>query len=183
MGQGCRDRPPRRRWYERSVLFRNNPHRRRPPPLDPPAVERRCWWNLWQRPQPPFERLELGDPVVLVDSWSTGSRLGWLVEVTHVEHARYASLAEAVETIAASMGIPVARVLADPYTAAKPDGPGVLIAWRARAVSYLDRPRPAGLRFRLTGWLSVEDPIVLRTWGLLDEDADVDVVGDGHGRT
>jgi hypothetical protein len=149
------------------VLFKNNPHARRPDPLHPAAVEQLCWWNLWQRPQPPFERLAVGDPVVLVDSWSTGSRLGWQVEVTHAEHARYATKAEAVETIASSMGISVARVRADPYTAAKPDGPGVLIAWRARAVAELDRPRPAGLRFRQNGWLSVEDPDVLRTWGLL----------------
>jgi hypothetical protein len=151
------------------VLFKNNPHERRPAPLDPAAVEQLCWWNLWQRPQPPFERLSVGDPIILVDSWSTGSRLGWQVEVTHAEHARYASKAEAVETIAASMEIPVTRVLADPYTGGKPDGPGVLIAWRARAVHDLDRPRPAGLRFRQNGWLSVEDPAVLRSWGLLDE--------------
>lgn len=153
------------------MLFKNNPHGRRPTPLDPAAVEGLCWWSLWQRPQPPFERLAVGDPVVLVDSWPTGSRLGWLVEATHAESVRYATKAEAIETIAASMGITEERVLADPYTAGKPDGPGVLIAWRARAVSDLDRPRPAGLRFRLNGWLSVEDPIVVRRWGLLDDAA------------
>lgn len=154
------------------VLFKNNPHDRRPASLDPAAVERLCWWNLWQRSQPPFGQLSVGGPIVLVDSWSTGSRLGWQVEVTHAEHARYATKAQAVEVIAASMEIPVTRVLADPYTAAKPDGPGVLIAWRANAVRDLDRPRPAGLRFRQSGWLSVDDPVLLHRWGLLDGDAD-----------
>jgi hypothetical protein len=152
------------------VLFKNNPHRNRPAPLDAEAVERLCWWNLWQRPQPPFESFGVGDPIILVDSWSTGSRLGWQVEVTSVEHARYGLKAEAVDMIATSMEIPVARVLADPYTDAKPDGAGVLIAWRARAVHDLDRPRPPGLLFRQNGWLSVDDPDLLHRWGLFVDD-------------
>lgn len=149
-----------------SVLFKNNPHVRRPIPLTRSAVADLCWWNLWQRPQPPFEALAVGDPVVLVDSWPTGSRLGWEVVVSDVEHARYATKAEALRTRAISL----ARVETDPYTAAKADVPGVLIAWRASAVRHLDRPRPAGLRFRQNGWLSEDDPRILRSWGMLDED-------------
>lgn len=124
------------------------------------------WWNLWARRLRPYGELQEDDHVILVDSWPGGSRLGWEVKVSTIVHSEYDKKSEAVGIIAGELGVLESSVMTDPYTADKPDRPGVLIAWHAQPLRYLGIPRPTDFVFGRHGWLVVEDAAVLKRWGV-----------------
>ena len=122
-------------------------------------------WNLWRLRQVPFNELADGSDVVLVDTWPGGGRLSWQVKATHVVAEPYGSKAAVVNRIASGLSLPASEVRRNGYTLKGPDA-GYVLAWRYRPVRRLAIPRPPDLRFRPNGWLRVDDPAVLRRWGI-----------------
>jgi len=122
-------------------------------------------WNLWRTRQPPFKAFEEGSQVVLVDTWPTGGRMTWLVRAKDVVAGPYATKDEGVRLIARGLKIKRAEVRDHDYTTGRPDA-GYVLAWNYVPLKRLDLPRPPGMRFQQNGWLSVDDPSVLKGWGL-----------------
>ena len=148
------------------MLFHNNPH-----PFDPgfpssSEVKAECEWNLWKRAQPPSFLLVDGLEVVLVDSWPGGSRLTWLVKTEDVLSEPYVTKKAAITRLSQHFGLTSSSVRSNPYTLAKADGPGHLIAWRGSPLKKLNAARPPDFKFRPNGWLQIEDPLVLQRLGL-----------------
>lgn len=127
-------------------------------------------WNLWKVRQLPFHDLADGTEIVLVDSWRGGGRFTWLVRAKDVVVSPYSSKAEAVRLIAGGLGLAPALVRRHDYTVDKPDS-GFVLAWNARPIRRLDLPRPDDFGFRYNGWQRIDDPDVLRTWGLAPKQA------------
>jgi hypothetical protein len=148
------------------MLFSNNPQ-----PFDrgfpsSSEVKAEYCWSLWKTAQSPSSLLANGLEVVLVDSWPGGSRLTWLASMEDVLSEPYVTKKAAITRLSRHFSLRPSEVLSNPYTLAKADGPGHLIAWRASPVKKLNVPRPPDLKFRPNGWLQVEDHRVLRSWGL-----------------
>lgn len=116
-------------------------------------VEDWTWWNLWKTRQRPYQELDDGTRVLLLQSWPGGGRFSHLVRARDVlkEHCR--TWEDAVETLVHWSGLSEDEVREEPYTAAREgDGPLHLIAWKADALLELDLPRPGGLALRRNGW-------------------------------
>lgn len=122
-------------------------------------------WNLWKTRQVPFADLSDGAEIVLVDSWPSGGRLTWVVRAKDVVASPYATKDEAVRLVARGLGLQRSVVRSHGYTAGRPDA-GYVLAWSPRPVRRLDLPRPDDMTFLRNGWLRVDDPVVLRRWGL-----------------
>lgn len=118
----------------------------------------------------PFHDLENGTEIVLVDSWRGGGRLTWLVRAKDVVASPYSSKAEAIRLIAGGLSLAPAVVRRHDYTVGKPDS-GFVLAWNARPIRPLDLPRPDDFGFRYNGWQRIDDPDVLRRWGLAPKEA------------
>lgn len=113
-------------------------------------------WNLWKIRQAPYNEVEDGEPIVLVDSWPGGSRLTWLTRARDVVKCRYSSRKEAAEIIAKAFGLDVMDVLSNAYTASRPVS-GHLLALGFAPVRKLGLARPSYLHLRRNGWASIED--------------------------
>ncbi|MGY1621064.1 hypothetical protein ACI789_02560 [Geodermatophilus sp. SYSU D00965] len=148
-----------------NIYFHNSTCSSEPERSTGTDVEEWDFWNLWQRRLSPWAELSEGDHVILVESWPGGCRLSWEVEVTGLIRGTFNRVAEAVRPIAEFHALSEADVWSDPYTADKPDEPGVYLAWHAKPVRELYVSRPAALRMRQHGWAVVDDEIV-HSWGL-----------------
>ena len=126
------------------------------------------WWNLWKTALRPYDVIQDGSLVVMVDSWPGGSRMSWLGRAEQVLCEPYVSKDEAILRVRRHLDLTKREVLADPCTAAKDEGPGYLLAWLAQPVRRIDLRLPPGLRFRPNGWLEVTDHDLLQSWGLPD---------------
>lgn len=138
------------------------------PPRSEVADE--CHWNLWRVRQQPFKELTDGSRIVLVHSWPGDGRLTWQVTARDVVTAAYTSKAEAQQLIGTALGISSRDLRQNEYTAQGPDK-GFLLALRYGSPRRLNLPRPADMHFRPNGWLTVEDPAILKQWGLAGESA------------
>ena len=123
-------------------------------------------WNLWTVRMHPFNELEDGIRIVLVDSWPDGSRLSWEVKATKVVTALYSSKRSAIRMIAKAVGWHEREVAAHQYTKDHPQTTGFVLAFRFQPVRRIGRPRPKGLRMRQHGWAKVDDSATLRRWGV-----------------
>jgi hypothetical protein len=110
------------------------------------------YWSFWQQRRFPYEELEHGHEVLLLDHWRDEDRLSWQLAVAEVEHRHVESKADAITHIADTFGLAENDVADDPYLGAKNDGPGFLVAWRAAGIRRLNLPRPTGLKLARHGW-------------------------------
>lgn len=122
-------------------------------------------WNLWRTRQPPFNELRVGSEVVLVDSWPGGGRLSWQVRATRVLAESYESKSAVISQIASTLEWPRREVRQNEYTVRGPER-GNVLAWRYEPIRRLGIDRPPDMRFRPNGWLRVDDPNILRLWGI-----------------
>lgn len=140
-----------------------------------PAIRREHWWNLWRVRQQPYQLIEDGMPVVLLNTWPRGDgELGWLVWASDVHTEQFADKAAAIRAIARWAGQRPRWVLDNTYSDRKPDDAGTVIYWRATPVRHLGLPRPNGLEVGRNGW-AVTDTVALAKLG-------VDIRGDLGGR-
>lgn len=147
-----------------TYVYRRN-HRSDPRTTDETEVKG-PFWSLWRSKLPPAGTLAIGDHVVLLDHWRDDDRLSWELEVDRAEHHRYDTKDEAIRTIAAAFEVSETDLSEDPYISAKPDGPGVLLAWTGRPLRRLDLPRPTGLSVGRHGWVMVDEGSALTWWDL-----------------
>lgn len=110
------------------------------------------YWSLWQQRRFPYDELELGHQVLLLDHWRDEDRLSWELAVAEVDHRPVESKADAITHIATMFGLIEDDVADDPYLGAKEDGPGYLVAWRGDGIRRLNLPRPTGLKLARHGW-------------------------------
>ncbi|WP_370614271.1 hypothetical protein [Mumia sp. Pv 4-285] len=138
-----------------------------------PQVRDRAYWSLWRHRHFPWALLDEGAPVVLLESWSSGGRLTWLVEARDVVRSTVASRDEAVERIARWSGdrvdeIEASDYLSDPRRFADEGAAAaelLLLGFKARPTRWLGLERPAALRIDRNGWAlaRVDD---LEAWGV-----------------
>jgi hypothetical protein len=128
-------------------------------------VARQCHWNLWKIRMQPFNELEDGVHIVLLDSWPGGGRLTWEVEARSVLAERYSSKRSAVRMIANAVDLAEREIAGHPYTIDHPAS-GYVLAFRFQPIRRIGQPRPKDLRLRRHGWAKVDDAATLRRWGL-----------------
>lgn len=128
-------------------------------------------WNLFKTKQPPYNEIEDGASVVLVDTWPGGSRLVWLTEVYGVFKKDYSSKISLSILLAMELQLERELILGNSYFAAGPDR-GVALAMRFRPLKRLGSARPKDLRFRPNGWLRVDDDAQLAKWNLRERRTD-----------
>lgn len=128
-------------------------------------VTSESYWNLWKAAQPPFQVIQDGVDVLLLESWPGGGVISWHVRAQDVVATRVADKAEAVDRIAKHKGETAEWVLGNDYTYDRPDDISVLIFWNARPIKRLDMDRPDGLKIGRNGWL-VTDAETLAAMGV-----------------
>lgn len=152
-----------------AVLVQHRRHRRRADvpegPESAPALGDAHFWSLWGQRHFPWALLGEGAPVLLLESWSSGSRLTWLAQARDVLHAAVSSRREVVTTVAGWSGQAPEAVESSDYLRGSAVERGVVLGWRPAPVTWLGVPRPDGLRVERNGWAVVrtED---LREWGI-----------------
>ena len=96
------------------------------------SVEGSTWWNLWKARQQPYQELEDGSQVLLLQTWPGGGRFSHLVRARDVLKRQCPTWEDAVQTLVHWSRLSEDEVRDEPYTAAREgDGPLHLIAWRA----------------------------------------------------
>ncbi|TNC49509.1 hypothetical protein [Mumia zhuanghuii] len=152
-----------------AVLVQHRRHRRRADVADGPesadAVRRSAYWSLWGQRHFPWALLAEGERVLLLDSWSSGSRLTWLVEARDVLRASVSSRQEAVTVLSDWMGEPSHDVEASDYLRGSTVESGVVLGWRPSPLAWLGAARPDGLRVERNGW-AVARTEDLDAWGV-----------------
>src|SRR5438046_6963853 len=104
------------------MLFHNRPKESEPRFPSRRDVGHEWWWDLWKSRQYPFNTIEQGTHVVLVDSWTdhgrTIRRLTWEVEVDRCLKERYQTKTEAIAMIARFFKTRKDAIREEPYAAA-----------------------------------------------------------------
>ena len=128
-----------------------------------PELDGEFQWNLWGTRLWPYNRIEVGDRLLLCCPVPGGSRITWEAELTQVEKAPYGSKCEAWQTIAASfpqlkrdLGWTYRTFRDAEYTKARPEV-GHLLAFTYDPVQELQVDRPRRWRLRPNGWLVLTD--------------------------
>ncbi|MGH1565577.1 hypothetical protein [Mumia sp. DW29H23] len=134
-------------------------------PESEPDVRAAAYWSLWRQRHFPWAALDDGARVLLLESWSSGARLTWLVEARDVLRVEVASQEEAVEVVSCWSGEPADEVAASAYLAASAVETGLVLGFRADPVAWLGVDRPVDLRLDRNGWaLARVDE--LAAWGV-----------------
>ncbi|KAA1420071.1 hypothetical protein FE697_019525 [Mumia zhuanghuii] len=160
----------------KTVLILHRRRARRAEVADGPDSEAdvrdRAYWSLWQHRHFPWALVDDGTPVLLLESWSSGARLTWLVEARDVIRSTAGSRDEAIEQVAHWSGEQADDLAATGYFAAgrRPDGSEtssgcLILGFKAKPIRWLGLDRPAALRIDRNGWAlaRVDD---LATWGV-----------------
>lgn len=152
-----------------SVLVHHRRHARRADVPDNPEsvleVADAAYWSVWRQRHYPWALLEDGVPVVLLESWSSGGRLTWLVEAVDVLRATVESRAEMVDLVARWSGEPASAVADSEYVRGSAVEAGVVLGFRPLPLSWLGHDRPVELRLDRFGWaLTRFDE--LASWGV-----------------
>ncbi|MDD9348548.1 hypothetical protein [Mumia sp.] len=121
-------------------------------PDSDPGVRGRAYWSLWRHRHFPWAALDDGVRVLLLESWSSGGRLTWLVEARDVLRATVSSQDEVVDTVAAWAGESADDVARSDYLVASSVESGLVLGFRAQPVTWLGLERPADLRLDRNGW-------------------------------
>lgn len=122
-------------------------------------------WNMWSVRQTPFNDLNNGEEIVYVSGG--GPKVGRLMFTARADclvAEEYLSHTHAWDLMKASLpkdvlkdtGVTRKFFLTNPYTLKAPAS-GWLLAWSGTPVRWLDRPRPAGMKFRPNGWTWLDD--------------------------
>ncbi|MFD1827645.1 hypothetical protein [Mumia zhuanghuii] len=152
-----------------AVLVQHRRHRRRADVADGPdtaeGLRGSAYWSLWGQRHFPWALLDDGSPVLLLESWSSGSRLTWMVEARDVLRVQVSSRLEAVDAVSAWSGERPEDVEASDYLRASAVESGVVLGWRPSPVAWVGVPRPDGLRIERNGW-AVARTDDLRAWGV-----------------
>lgn len=134
-------------------------------------VSQELEFNLWKARQPPFNDLEAGDHVWLVNPTGPGEAIvSWEVNVRKVVTAPYASKVEAWKLL--RLGFPGqdltrAHFMNLAYTKQAADQ-GWLLAWDYEPVRKVMVSRPQEIKLLKNGWLNLDrfsEP-QLKKWGL-----------------
>ena len=129
-------------------------------------IVKRCHWNLWSRRLYPFKDLFQGARVLPVESWPRGGTLTWEVAARPLVTGEYRSKADAARQIASTLGLDERNVRNHSYTKQGPPA-GFFVALRFKPIRRLGLPwQPGQPRFQPNGWLKVEDPKLLKSWGI-----------------
>jgi hypothetical protein len=128
-------------------------------------------WNLWQRRQPPFNDLDVGDALFLVCGDGKGGSEIWAEGVVtaavrehfdSMEHA-WSIMVQAWPKLMSKKAFVNHR-----YNIGKAEE-GWLLAWSYDTVRPIGVPRSTELKFRPNGWRGLEDipDWKLKSWGII----------------
>lgn len=135
--------------------------------LDAADLRYEWFWNLWKRRLQPYSELASEEKVAILVSSRHGSSIRFIVRPERLLAAPYRTKRQAIDIISRHTKVPRADVLANTYTATRPEGPGFLLVWHATEVQQVDLPRPTDLRLGRHGWGREDDPAKLRRWGVV----------------
>lgn len=118
-------------------------------------MQREIWFNLWTKRLWPYEELEAGDELYWYDS--SAGVIVWRSRVRQVEAFVYHDREAALGLIERAFQTTIDRT--QPYLHGKPND-GFCLAYQVQAVARVNLPRPAGVRFRQSGWERASRPAI-----------------------